>query len=99
VLLTAESKDAATPVAGAYKTRALFPNSALIVPKGTSHAVSLYGTACVDDAIATLLKKGTLPKRRSGDRADVTCRGLRPPDPLAGEAGRVAAPRPLPALP
>jgi pimeloyl-ACP methyl ester carboxylesterase len=99
VLLTAESKDAATPVAGAYKTRALFANSALIVPKGTSHSVSLSGTACVDDAIATLLKKGTLPKRKAGDRADVRCRGLRPPNPLADEAGRLAALRPLPALP
>ncbi|MXG90418.1 alpha/beta fold hydrolase [Nocardioides flavescens] len=99
VLLTNESRDAATPVAGAYVVRSLFPTASLVVAKGTSHAVSLFGTACIDNAVAALLKKGTLPKRKSGDRADVKCQGLRPPNPLADEAGRVAALRPLPALP
>jgi pimeloyl-ACP methyl ester carboxylesterase len=104
VLLTAEQYDAATPFSGALATRAIFSNSALIEgKKGTSHAVSLYGVGCVDDSIATLLKKGTLPTRKAGNGPDLSCRGLKAPNPTAKStspmlrSGAVAA-RPLPTL-
>ena len=96
VLLISETKDAATPFSGALATRAEFPTSFLIEGKGgTTHAASLSGVGCVDDAIARYLATGALPARRSGDRSDRRCPALQPPEP--GVQGRVAArvrPRP-----
>ena len=87
VLLSAETKDAATPFSGALATRAIFPGSVLIEGKGgTSHAIALNGVSCIDSAIATLLKKGTLPARKAGNRADVRCQGLKPPVPATEDS-------------
>ena len=66
--------DAATPFTGSLEVRKLFPNSVLIEGVGgTTHAGSLSGVACTDDAIADYLANGTLPARVPGNRSDVKC--------------------------
>ncbi len=85
VLLVNETRDAATPYAGALKLRSLFPSSRLIAGVGgTTHAGSLSGVACVDNRIASFLDSGALPVRLSGTRADVSCPSVRPPPAFAG---------------
>ena len=82
ILLISETRDAATPYAGALKVRSLFPTASLIAGVGgTTHASSLSGVACVDDAVAAFLSDGTVPKRVSGSRADKLCPKLAPPTP------------------
>ncbi len=101
VLLVNETYDAATPFSGALATRALFPTARLIEGKrGTTHAASLSGVSCVDDAIAKLLKSGKLPSRKPGSGADKTCPGLGVPvlgqqdaDRSARDLPRVLTPR------
>jgi pimeloyl-ACP methyl ester carboxylesterase len=74
-LLVDQTKDAATPYSGSLEVRRLFANSRLIaLPGGTSHADSLSGNSCLDDRIAAYLSRGRLPARKSGNRADATCR-------------------------
>ena len=98
VLLISDTYDAATPFSGALATRALFPDSVLIEGVGgTTHAPSLYGIACIDDPIATLLKSGDLPRRKAGNRSDKRCETLVPPDPTA--QGRVVLRRPQLGMP
>jgi pimeloyl-ACP methyl ester carboxylesterase len=95
VLLLSETHDPATPYSGALAVRQLFPSSALVAGVGGySHAVSLSGVACTDDAIADLLRDGSLPARKSGNRADKECRPVPPPDPI-GSARKLPT-RPLP---
>jgi pimeloyl-ACP methyl ester carboxylesterase len=80
VLLLSETHDPATPYAGALAVRRLFPSAALVAGVGGySHAVSLSGIACTDSTIADLLRDGSLPPRRAGDRADKECRPVPPP--------------------
>lgn len=87
ILLISETKDGATPYSGALKTRQLFPTSILIEGVGgTTHAGSLSGVACTDDTIATYLATGELPARVSGNRSDVQCDPVPPPDPKAAAA-------------
>jgi pimeloyl-ACP methyl ester carboxylesterase len=87
LLMVNETLDAATPYAGSLEVRKRFPKARLIAePGGTSHANSLSGNACVDDRIADYLADGTLPKRKSGKRADVTCAPLDQPKPDSGDA-------------
>jgi pimeloyl-ACP methyl ester carboxylesterase len=101
VLLTNETFDAATPFSGALAARALFPTASLIEGKrGTTHAASLSGVSCVDDAVASLLKTGKLPSRKAGAGPDKECPGLAAPrlssaheDRSAGDLPRVLAPR------
>lgn len=82
VLLLSETRDAATPYAGALAVRRIFPTARLVAGVGgTSHAVSLSGVACTDDTIADLLRDGSLPPRRSGNRADKKCPPVQPPPP------------------
>jgi pimeloyl-ACP methyl ester carboxylesterase len=74
ILLIAETYDAATPFTGALETRSLFPSSSLIEGVGGStHAGSLRGVSCTDDAIATYLATGRPPLRRSGSGSDLKC--------------------------
>lgn len=88
ILLINETDDGATPYAGALVARKRFPTSSLIAGVGGStHASSLRGVACVDNAIAAYLADGTVPPRH-GDRADLQCPGY--PRPSA-DAARVAA--------
>ncbi|HVV76955.1 MAG TPA: alpha/beta hydrolase [Mycobacteriales bacterium] len=86
-LLIDETLDAATPYEGSIEVRRLYPHSSLIAePGGTTHADSLSGDACVDNKIATYLKSGTLPARRSWDGPDALCRPLPAPHPRATRA-------------
>jgi pimeloyl-ACP methyl ester carboxylesterase len=95
ILLISETDDAATPYGGALEVRRRFPNSVLIEGVGgTTHAGSLSGVACTDDRIADYLLTGALPARVSGDRSDVQCEPVPPPDatPIAAAtAGSLTA--------
>ncbi|MET0967135.1 MAG: alpha/beta hydrolase [Nakamurella sp.] len=87
ILLISETKDAATPYSGAIKTRQLFPQSVLIEGVGgTTHSGSLSGVSCTDDKIADYLATGALPTRVSGNRSDVQCDPVPPPDPATAAA-------------
>ena len=89
ILLINETYDAATPYPGAITTRRLFPNSVLIEGVGgTTHAGSLSGIACVDDRIADYFATGALPERQRGNRSDVQCDPVPPPDPTEAGCGR-----------
>jgi pimeloyl-ACP methyl ester carboxylesterase len=82
ILMLNETLDGATPFGGALAARALFPSAALVAGVGgTSHAVGLHGVACTDNAVAALLRNGSLPTRKAGNRADKECKPLAPPDP------------------
>ncbi len=90
ILLVNETRDAATPYSGALTTRRLFPSSSLVAGVGgTTHASSLSGVPCVDNAVAAYLRSGVVPARRSGNRADRSCPRLQPPVPL--QIGRAQA--------
>jgi pimeloyl-ACP methyl ester carboxylesterase len=81
-LLIDETLDAPTPFHGDLEVRARFPESRLIAVRGgTSFTNTISGNHCVDDPIVEFLKNGSLPPRRSGRRADVTCPTLPLPTP------------------
>ena len=83
ILLVNEARDAATPYAGALVTRQLFPSSSLVSGVGgTTHASSLSGVACVDNAVAAYLRSGVVPRRGSANRADRLCPRVPAPAPL-----------------
>ncbi|GAA3631201.1 alpha/beta hydrolase [Kineosporia mesophila] len=83
-LLISETLDAATPYEGALEVRSRFPKSALIEGVGgTTHAGSLNGVACTDDAVAAYLKDGTLPTRVKGRTSDKKCDPV--PQPVVGK--------------
>ncbi|MEP6815628.1 MAG: alpha/beta hydrolase [Marmoricola sp.] len=85
ILLVNETRDAATPYSGALEVRRRFPKSSLIAGiGGTTHAGSLSGVSCTDDAIAAYLTDGTVPTRTSGDGYDLGC----PPVPAADPTAR-----------
>ena len=85
ILLLSETNDAATPFSGSLVVRKRFPNAALIEGVGgTTHAGSLFGDDCVDNAVADYLASGVVPKRRKGDRSDKHCPPLPQPNPLNG---------------
>ena len=84
VLLIGETKDAATPFEGSLEVRGRFPTASLIAGVGgTTHAASLSGNACVDDAVAAYLSTGTVPARSPGRRADKSCPPIPQPNPTA----------------
>ncbi len=96
VLLVNEQYDAATPFSGALAARSLFPTASLVEGRrGTTHASSLSGVSCVDDAIAALLEKGKLPTRRAGAGPDKKCPALAAPragtTPRWGQSQRIVA--------
>jgi pimeloyl-ACP methyl ester carboxylesterase len=81
-LLISETRDAATPIEGAYEVRRRFTRAVVIEGVGgTTHAGSLSGVRCVDGRIATYLASGRLPDRKAGDRSDVRCPAV-PTPPL-----------------
>lgn len=87
ILLINETLDAATPYSGALQARRLFPRSVLIEGLGgTTHAGSLFGNACVDNAIADYLADGSLPGRVKADRSDKQCEPIAKPTPLSAAA-------------
>lgn len=91
ILLINETNDAATPYPGAITVRRLFPKSVLIEGVGgTTHAGSLSGVACVDDRIADYFATGALPDRKPGNKSNVQCDPVPPPDPTQ-EVGLAAS--------
>ncbi|MEV4311201.1 alpha/beta fold hydrolase [Actinocrispum sp. NPDC049592] len=91
-LLISETLDAATPFSGSIEVRKRYPNSALIEGVGgTTHAGSLNGVACVDNAIADYLATGKLPQRKPGNRSDVQCDPVPQPVPSAVSAKAAAS--------
>ncbi len=92
MLLISETGDAATPYAGALAVRRLFPSASLIAGVGgTTHASSLSGVACVDNAVASYLRNGQVPTRLSGTRADRSCPRVPPPS-ATGSGARSSVP-------
>jgi pimeloyl-ACP methyl ester carboxylesterase len=82
ILMIDETLDAATPYSGSLVVRKLFPRARLLAePGGTSHADSLAGDTCVDDAVAAYLGAGSLPARKPGEGPDLTCAPLPVPTP------------------
>ena len=94
MLLISETNDAATPYKGALEIRKRWKGASLIAGVGgTTHAGSLSGVACTDDAIATYLATGNTPARKKGSwRADKYCPPV-PAPPAAGSNARRAAPQ------
>lgn len=93
ILLLSETHDPATPYAGALAARRIFSGASLVAGVGGySHAVSLSGVACTDDAIADVLESGTLPPRRTGGGADKECPPLAAPKPPKKGARAALAP-------
>ncbi|HEX5560816.1 MAG TPA: alpha/beta hydrolase [Nocardioidaceae bacterium] len=87
ILLIDETLDAATPYAGSLEVRRRFPSASLIEGVGgTTHAGSLSGVACTDDAIAQYLADGTVPARKPGNRSDLQCPPVPQPEPTAAQA-------------
>jgi pimeloyl-ACP methyl ester carboxylesterase len=87
ILLISETLDAATPFFGALETRKRFPRSVLVEGVGgTTHAGSLFGDECVDNAVADYLATGALPKRLKGERSDQRCAPIAQPNPANGAA-------------
>ncbi|MFL6023432.1 MAG: alpha/beta hydrolase [Marmoricola sp.] len=92
ILLINETRDAATPFAGALNVRKRFPTASLIAGiGGTTHAGSLHGVTCVDNAIAAYLNDGTVPTRKGPDTYDLACPKVPPPSPTGGLLGRTKA--------
>jgi pimeloyl-ACP methyl ester carboxylesterase len=92
VLLIDETFDPATPYAGSLEVRKRFPTSSLIEGvNGTTHAGSLSGVACTDDAIGRYLTDGTLPTRKSGNRSDLKCPPVPKPEPESANTLRKSA--------
>jgi pimeloyl-ACP methyl ester carboxylesterase len=82
ILMIGETLDAATPFHGSLVVRRLFPTASLIEGVGgTTHAGSLSGVACTDNAIGRYLTDGTVPKRLRGNRSDLKCPPVPQPDP------------------
>jgi pimeloyl-ACP methyl ester carboxylesterase len=94
ILLVSETRDAATPYSGALAARRLFPSASLVAGVGgTTHASSLSGVPCVDNAVATYLRTGAVPRRLTGNRSDRHCSRLLPPQP-DGAWGRTSGTAP-----
>jgi pimeloyl-ACP methyl ester carboxylesterase len=91
ILLIQATGDGLAPYAGAVALRREFPTARLIAEQGaTTHAGSLSGNVCIDDAIAVYLADGTLPERRAGDGPDSSCPRLPVPEPSAKDRSIVA---------
>ncbi len=82
ILMFDETLDPATPYAGSLYVRSIFPTASLIEGQGgTTHAATLSGVSCVDDAIADYLLTGAVPPRTSGNHSDKVCPPVAPPVP------------------
>lgn len=98
ILMIGETFDAATPFSGSLVVRKLFPSASLIEGKnGSTHAGSLSGVSCTDNAIARYLKTGHVPRRLAGMRSDKVCPPVPQPEPTASAARTTAANRTVPA--
>jgi hypothetical protein len=87
ILLIDETYDPATPFEGSLYIRHIFPTASLIEGRnGTTHAGSLSGVACTDDAIARYLQTGAVPPRLNYYGSDKVCPPVPKPNPTAGNA-------------
>ncbi len=87
VLLISETFDAATPFAGSLEVRRRFPTAALVEGVGgTTHSGSLFGSPCINAAVAAYLKTGELPRRVKANLADKRCAPVPQPVPQAAAA-------------
>jgi hypothetical protein len=83
ILMIDETLDPATPYEGSLYVRSIFPTASLIEGVGgTTHAGSLSGVACVDDAIAAYLSTGAVPARTAGNQSDLQCDPVPAPTPV-----------------
>jgi len=90
ILMIDETFDPATPYEGSLYVRSIFPTASLIEGKdGTTHAGSLSGVACTDDAIANYLLTGHVPVRKAGNRSDKVCPPVPQPDPTSSAAAQL----------
>jgi len=93
VLMIDETFDGATPYSGSLEVRRRFPTASLIEGVGgTTHAGSLSGVACTDNAIGAYLAHGTVPRRSRGNHSDLQCPPVPQPDPQP-EPAPAATPR------
>ena len=93
ILLIQATGDGAAPYSGAVDVRREFPSARLLAEQGaTTHAGSLFGNVCIDDAIAVYLADGTLPDRRTGDGPDKSCPRMPVPEPSAKDRSLAADP-------
>ena len=93
ILMIGETLDPATPYSGSLFVRSIFPTASLIEGKdGTTHAGSLSGVACTDDAIVDYLLTGAVPPRTSGNHSDKVCPPVPAPVPEA-VSNRSASPQ------
>jgi pimeloyl-ACP methyl ester carboxylesterase len=95
ILLIGETLDAATPFSGSLEVRRRFPRSSLIEGVGgTTHAGSLSGVACTDNAVAAYFRTGAVPHRTRGNHSDKKCPPVPQPNPMPAPAlsGRSPAP-------
>lgn len=91
VLLVSETGDGVTPFSGALEARRRFPTASLVAGVGgTTHAASLSGVRCVDDAVARYLATGQVPTRRAGSTYDLACGAV---TGFFREGGRPVVPR------
>jgi len=82
ILMIDETLDPATPYSGSLYIRSIFPTASLIEGVGgTTHAGSLSGVRCTDDAIATYLSTGAVPPRVGGNGSDLQCDPVPAPVP------------------
>jgi pimeloyl-ACP methyl ester carboxylesterase len=73
-LLVSGTLDGPTPYANSLAVRRLTAKARLVAIQGeTTHAASANGIPCVSKRIRAYLVGGDLPKRRTGNRADVVC--------------------------
>ncbi len=90
ILMIDETYDPATPYSGSLYVRSIFPTASLIEGVGgTTHAGTLSGVACTDDAIAAYLLTGAVPSRQPGNHSDLQCPPV--PQPVPAEDGAIAA--------
>jgi pimeloyl-ACP methyl ester carboxylesterase len=87
ILLIDETYDPATPFEGSLYVRHIFPTASLIEGRhGTTHAGSLSGVACTDNAIARYLQTGAVPPRLPYYGSDKICPPVPKPNPTASGA-------------
>ncbi|MFE0133795.1 alpha/beta hydrolase [Streptomyces sp. NPDC059037] len=85
-LLFQATDDAATPYEGGITMHRKLHGSSLVVEQGGgNHGITLSGSSCLDQHLATYLENGKVP--RSGGEIDAVCKALPDPKPLSTKAG------------
>lgn len=91
-LLFSQYADGATPFYGSLVVRNRFPRSRLVAITGATHASTPFSSGrCANARLAAYLKRGALPARRPGRKADVRCVGPGQPKAARGAIRGAAA--------